>query len=156
MAIAMTLKEYLEDLGIQYDVLRHVYTDTSMETAQAAHIPGDKLVKSVLLKDDKDYVMAVVPSTCHVQLSDLTSRYHRRLQLVSEAELAGIFTDCEIGAIPPIGHAYAIDMIVDNKLLDCDDVYIEAGDHKNLVHLRSDDFKRLISNSKRGDFTRHV
>jgi Ala-tRNA(Pro) deacylase len=156
MAIAMTLKEYLNELGIKYDVLGHAPTETSMETAQAAHIPGDKLVKGVLLKDEKDYVLAVVPSTYHVQLSDLASRFRRRLQLVPEAEIASIFTDCEVGAIPPIGPAYAIDMVVDNKLLDCDDLYIEAGDHKNLVHLRSDDFRRLISTSKRGDFTRHI
>ena len=156
MAIAITLEEYLEELGISYDMVTHAHTDTSMETAQAAHIPGDNLVKSVLLKDDQDYVMAIVPSTYHVQLSDLASKFHRHLELVSEAELASIFTDCEIGAIPPIGHAYAIDMIIDNKLLGCDDLYIEAGDHENLVHIKNEDFKQLISNSPRSDFTRHV
>lgn len=156
MAIAMKLQEYLDELGISYDVVSHTATGSSMETAQVAHVPGDKLVKSVLLKDDQDYVMAVVPSTYHVQLSDLTSRLHRHLELVSESELASIFTDCEVGAIPPIGAAYAIDMIVDDKLLDCEDLYIEAGDHKSLVHLRHDDFKRLIRNSPHADFTRHV
>lgn len=156
MAIAITLQEYLEELGISYDLVTHAHTDTSMETAQAAHVPGDNVVKSVLLKDDEDYVMALVPSTYHVQLSDLASKFHRHLELVPEAELASIFTDCEIGAIPPIGHAYAIDMIVDEKLLNCDDLYIEAGDHESLLHLKTDDFKQLIRNSPCSDFTRHV
>lgn len=156
MAIAMKLQEYLDELGISYDVVGHAATGSSMETAQVAHIPGDKLVKSVLLKDDQDYVMAVVPSTYHVQLSDLASRLHRHLELVPESELASIFTDCEVGAIPPIGEAYAIDMIVDDKLLGCEDLYIEAGDHKSLVHLRHDDFERLVRNSLRADFTRHI
>jgi len=156
MAIALKLQEYLTELGISYDVVSHSVTGSSMETAQVAHVPGDKLVKSVLLKDDRDYVMAVVPSTYHVQLSDLASRLHRHLQLVPESELESIFNDCEVGAIPPIGQAYAIDMIVDDKLLECEDLYIEAGDHKNLVHLRLDDFKRLVRNSPHADFTRHV
>lgn len=156
MAIAMTLQEYLEELGIHYDLLTHSPADTSLETAESAHVPGDKLVKSVLLKDDQDYVMAVLPSTYNVQLSDLASKFHRHLELVPEAELASIFTDCEIGAIPPIGHAYAIDMIVDNKLLSCDDLYIEAGDHENLVHIGRDDFKQLIRNATCSDFTRHI
>ena len=156
MAIAITLQEYLEELGISYDLVTHAPTDTSMETAQAAHVPGDNVVKSVLLKDDQDYVMAVVPSTYHVQLSDLASKFHRHLELVPEAELASIFTDCEIGAIPPIGDAYAIDMIVDNKLLNRDDLYIEAGDHENLVHIKNVDFKHLIRNSTCSDFTRHI
>ena len=89
-------------------------------------------------------------------LRDLASRLHRHLELVPEAELASIFTDCEVGAIPPIGQAYAIDMIVDNKLLDCEDLYLEAGDHRSLVHLRSDEFKRLIQNAPHASFTRHV
>ena len=156
MAIAITLQEYLEELGISYDVVTHTPTDTSMETAQAAHVPGDNVVKSVLLKDDQDYVMAIVPSTYHVQLSDLASKFHRHLELVPEAELASIFTDCEIGAIPPIGEAYAIDMIVDNKLLNRDDLYIEAGDHEHLVHIKNDDFRQLMRNSTCSDFTRHV
>jgi Ala-tRNA(Pro) deacylase len=127
-----------------------------METAEIAHIPGDKLVKSVLLKDDQEYLMAVVPSTYHVQLSDLASRFHRHLELVPETELVSIFTDCETGAIPPIGQAYAIDMVVDEKLLDCEDLYIEAGDHQSLVHLQHEDFLRLIQNSPHADFTRHI
>jgi Ala-tRNA(Pro) deacylase len=156
MAIAMSLQEYLDDLGISYDVVSHKPTGSSMETAEIAHIPGDKLVKSVLLKDDQEYLMAVVPSTYHVQLSDLASRFHRHLELVPETELVSIFTDCETGAIPPIGQAYAIDMVVDEKLLDCEDLYIEAGDHQSLVHLQHEDFLRLIQNSPHADFTRHI
>jgi Ala-tRNA(Pro) deacylase len=156
MAIAMSLQEYLDDLGISYDVVSHKPTGSSMETAEVARIPGDKLVKSVLLKDDQEYLLAVVPSTYHVQLSDLASRFHRHLELVPETELASIFTDCETGAIPPIGQAYAIDMVVDDKLLDCEDLYIEAGDHQSLVHLQLEDFLRLIQNSPHADFTRHV
>jgi len=156
MAMAITLKEYLDELNIQYDIVNHAHTDTSMETAAAAHIPGDKLVKSVMLKDDQDYLMAVIPSTYHVQLTDLPILNNRKIQLVPEAEINAIFTDCKVGAIPPIGKPYAIDMIIDNKLLDCDDVYIEAGDHESLLHLDKREFMKLVRDSRFGDFTRHI
>jgi len=156
MAMAISLKEYLDELGIHYEIVKHTPTNTSMETAAAAHVPGDKLVKSVLLKDDKKYVMAVIPSTYHVQLSDLPSVFNRHMQLAREEEISRIFTDCETGAIPPIGHAYSMDMIVDNKLINSDDVYIEAGDHENLVHINNRDFSKLMTHTQLGNFTRHI
>jgi len=155
MTMAVSLKEYLDELGIKYEVVKHTPTSTSMETAAAAHVPGDKLVKSVLLKDDKNYVMAVLPSTYHIELSELPSIFNRKLELVPEEEISRIFTDCEAGAIPPITHVYGIDMIVDNKLLNMDDLYIEAGDHENLAHILGRDFSSLVSHTQCGNFTRH-
>jgi len=155
MAMAITLKEYLDGQGIHYDLVSHGPTNTSMETAEAAHIPGDKLVKTVLLKDDNNYVLAVIPSSYHVQLNDLPRMFNRRMKLVPEAEISKLFTDCEAGAIPPIGHAYGINMIVDNKLINHGDLYIETGDHQSLAHINSRDFSKLVTHTQCGDFTRH-
>ena len=68
MAIAMTLKDYLEDSGVSYDVISHNYTTSSMSTAEATHISGEQLIKSIILEDEDGYIMAVVPSTHHVEL----------------------------------------------------------------------------------------
>lgn len=156
MAIALTLQEYLKKCDIDYDIVEHDPTMNSMDTAGVAHIPGDQLAKSVILKDDQDYLMAVVPSTCHVKLHHLDRELDRNLGLVDEDELSTIFEDCEVGAIPPIGHAYFIDMIVDKRLMEKGDIYFEAGDHKSLVHMSGDSFKKLIRDSKTSDFTKHI
>jgi len=155
MAMAISLQRYLDGQEIHYDIVKHTPTNTSMETAEAAHIPGDKLVKTVLLKDEKGYLMAVIPSTYHVELSDLPSMFNRRMKLVPEEEIAKIFTDCEVGAIPPLGHAYAMNMIVDNKLINHGDLYIETGDHENLAHITDGDFSKLVTHTQCGNFTRH-
>lgn len=156
MAIALTLQEYLKECDIDYDVVEHDPTMSSIDAAEAAHIPGDQLAKSVILKDDQDYLMAVVPSTCHVKLHHLERELDRNLGLVDEEELSTIFNDCEVGAIPPIGQAYFIDMIVDKSLMDKGDIYFEAGDHKSLVHMSGDSFKKLIRDSKTSDFTTNI
>ena len=90
MAMAITLREYLEETGSHYDVSTHTQTGCSMETAAVAHIPGDQLLKSVILKDDKGYVMAVIPSTYHVKVSELKEKLNRHLRLVTEDELAEV------------------------------------------------------------------
>lgn len=52
MAIASTIEEFLESLAVAYDLVRHPRSVSSLRTAQAAHIPGDQLAKSVLLADE--------------------------------------------------------------------------------------------------------
>ena len=68
MAIAKTLSDYLDSKGITYSVLKHPHTSSSQETAEAAHVPGDQLAKSVVLHDGKGYVMAVIPATHKARL----------------------------------------------------------------------------------------
>src|SRR5258705_11222090 len=76
------------------------------KTAELAHVPGDRLAKSVILEDDDGFVMAVLPSTCHIRLGRLSRELNRRLRLAMENELPKLFGDCELGAIPPVGPAY--------------------------------------------------
>ena len=151
MAIAITLKEYLDTAGTDYDVVPHTYTTSSMSIAESAHIPGDKLVKAVLLEDEDGYVLAVVPATHHLDLGRISELLNRRLGLATEDELGNIFTDCDLGAIPPIGNAYGIEVVMDECLKDCDEVYFEAGDHIELVHMNTDAFMKLM---KRASVTR--
>jgi Ala-tRNA(Pro) deacylase len=156
MAIAITLKDYLENSGTQYDVVPHTYTTSSMLTAEAAHVSGDKLVKSVLLEDENGYVLAVIPATHHLELGRISRQLNRRLGLATEAELENIFTDCDLGAIPPIGNVYGVEVIMDECLKDCNEVYFEAGDHIELVHMESDAFMELMQNANVNHISHHM
>ena len=156
MAIAMTLKDYLDKEHIEYDVVKHAYTHCSSETAQAAHIPGDQLAKSVLLEDETGYLMAVIPSTHRVQIGKLHKQLNRNLGLATESELDVLFDDCETGAVPPLAQAYGIDVIFDDAICMSPHVYLEAGDHTELIHVSSEVFQILMGNAKHGSFSKHT
>ncbi|RXZ42012.1 aminoacyl-tRNA deacylase [Crenobacter cavernae] len=157
MAIAITLSEYLERSGMEYEVVRHPVSQYSMETAELAHIPGDRVAKTVLLEDERGFVAAVLPSTCHVQLSVLRRDTGRPLRFAREEELSELFKDCEVGAIPPLAPIYGgMATYVDDSLLQEADVYFEAGDHRELIHMRTDAFMKLMAGAERGHFSRHL
>ena len=156
MAVAMTLQDYLDRWGVEYDVVPHPHTSSSLATAEAAHVSGDKIAKCVVTEDYRGYLMVVVPASHEVEFSMLDDELDRRLELATEEELADIFTDCELGAIPPLGEAYGIDVAIDNRLVGCDDIYFEAGDHVDLIHLRGDDFRDLMAGAEHGQFSRHL
>jgi Ala-tRNA(Pro) deacylase len=155
MAIALTLRQYLADHRVDYDVVPHEPTVTSMRTAEASHVPGDCLAKAVLLKEDGGYVLAVLPASHHLSLDDLEARLDGPVELASEREIETLFRDCALGAVPPIGAAYGVEVIVDDGIASQPEVYFEGGDHATLVHMTGDQFARLTSGAAHGVFSHH-
>lgn len=144
MAIATTLKSYLEDHHVSYDTVRHPRSSTSLESAHLAHVPSHELVKAVVLEDEKGYVVGVMPSTNRLDIDWVNESLGRNLEMATEEELPNLFQDCELGAVPALSNAYGLDVIWDEQLTNAEEVYIEAGDHKTLVHLHGADFCELM------------
>ena len=153
MAVAITLQHYLDDLGVEYEVVAHPYADNGLDTAAKAHIPPDKLAKSIMLEDEGGYLMAVCPASKRIKLGELYREINRRLEFADETELADMFGDCVLGAVPPVGELYGVDVVVDMDLFMQPDVYFEAGDHEQLVHIRGEDFQDLLRGVQRGYYS---
>ncbi len=156
MAIAITLQEYLHNHHSQFEIIEHRRTDSALRTAEAAHIPGDQMVKSVLLGDDESYLLVVIPATHTVRMQDLERLTGRHLSFISETELGQAFTDCELGALPPVGSPYGIETLVEARLFQLNDLYFESGDHCKLIHMSGEDFKALEDESQIGVFSQHL
>lgn len=156
MTIANKLRQYLDREGIRYDVTSHPRTATTSESAEAAHIPGGWMAKSVVVHHELGYALAVVPSTHRVELGTLQEVLDKRLGLATEGEVTTLFSDCEVGAIPPIGAAYDVPVILDESLGDTPHLYFEGGDHKSLVHVSGDAFRVLTKGARRARFSHHA
>lgn len=156
MAIAQTVKQFLDSHHVPYDVVRHSPALSSMKTAAAAHVPGNRLAKSVILKDDSGFVMAIVPSTHRIELGRLHRELHRPLGLATENEVCGIFNDCNVGAIPALGPAYGMTTVVDEALAAQPDIYFEAGDHEELIHVSGREYRTIMSVATQGHISQHV
>lgn len=156
MAISKCLKEYLDTRGAHYDVLTHRCTRTSAQTAHEVHIPGDQMAKTVILEDENGYFMTIIPSTHRVDLGGMHQKLHRQVGLAAEGDLQDLFTDCVLGAVPPVGEAYGIPSYLDVSLDDESDVYFEGGDHEALVHMSGREFRELTRSAQHGRFSHHI
>ena len=156
MGMSITLKEYLQDCDIDFDEIEHPYQATSMSTANSARIDGDELAKGVLLRDERGYVMAVLPSSHMIDLFKISQKFDRNFDFASENELEALFDDCDPGAVPPIGSAYGMKVMWDDRLQGKTDIYFEGGDHRTVVHISGDDFSRLMATANHARFSHHV
>jgi Ala-tRNA(Pro) deacylase len=155
MDISPTLVRELAEHGIAYDIVHHHHSDTSLNIAHAAHVPVGKMVKTVILEDEGGYVMALIPANRKLQINKLNKALGRYMSLASEPELLSLFADCELGAIPPVGEAYGIKTVVDSHLDECEDVYIEAGNHNDLLHLSKGGFHKLTADYQHEPISLH-
>ena len=112
--------------------------------------------RGVLIKGDSGYRILVVPSTCRVDLNEISHQFHERLGLATESEIRDVFADCDPGAVPTLGQAYGIRVCYDDVLAAQPDIYLEAGDHETLVHINGGEFSRLMADAEHGHFSRHM
>jgi Ala-tRNA(Pro) deacylase len=153
MGIAPTLQKYL-DRFVTYDIVQHEPTLSSMRTAEACHISGKQIAKAVVLRrHDGSFMLAVLPASRHVRLSDLATLLGEDVDLATEGELDRLFGDCQHGAVPPVGDCYDLDWIVDDSIDDKGDVYLEAGDHATLIRLSYPQFAKLTADASHGRFS---
>lgn len=151
MYLSHTVTQYLGTRSIEYETVGHRHTMTSSQTAFSADIPRNRLAKAVLFGDDDRYVLAIVPASGRVDpeaLGELLGSKH--VTLAGEDEIAMVFPDCELGAIPVVGPAYGLDTVVDASLLVQPDVYFEGGDHEHLVHVSGPDFRKMMREATKG------
>jgi len=153
MTMASTLRRHLE--GLEYQVVNHPMTASSSETAQSAHVSGNRIANSVVLRDGEGYLLAVLPAAHHLSLKMLQDWLGRSFALASEQEIGRLFPDCELGAVPPLGGAYGLDAVLDERLAGLDEVCFEGGDHQTLVRIGGEQFRNLMSGAKFGRFSTH-
>ncbi|MDH5392474.1 MAG: YbaK/EbsC family protein [Gammaproteobacteria bacterium] len=144
MSISNTVYTYLSDHNIHYDLLSHKKTNSSLETARRAYVDERHIAKAVVVEDSKGYAMVVLPAGEWLKLISLRKTLNRDFKLVAESVLKQLFSDCQAGAIPPLGQAYHLDTYLDGRLNYLTDVYLEAGDHRHLLHIDRQQFHHLF------------
>jgi len=153
MSIAPRLLRYLIAENIQYDVIPHDPTTSSTRTAEACRISGDCLAKAIVLRCDAGYMLAVLPASYHLRLSDLRKQLGDNVEMAKEAEIDPLFPDCAHGAVPPVGECYALPLVVDDSVEAQPEVYMEAGDHETLLHMSHAQFAHLMANARHCRFS---
>jgi Ala-tRNA(Pro) deacylase len=138
------LKEFLDHQQVKYVTVNHSLAYTAQEIAAAVHIPGSRLAKTVMVKIDGNMAMAVLPGTEKVDVEALKrATGARTVELASEHEFQDRFPECEIGAMPPFGNLYGMDVYAAQSL-PTDEIAFNAGTHTELLRLSYRDWERLV------------
>jgi Ala-tRNA(Pro) deacylase len=141
---AKALKEFLNKHKVKFVAISHSQAFTAQEVAASAHVPGKELAKTVIVKLDGVMAMVVVPASFRVDLDALkTAARARKAELAGEGEFRDKFPECELGAMPPFGNLYGMDVYVADVLAEDAEIAFNACTHTELFRLKYADFERL-------------
>jgi len=139
------LREFLDANGVKYVLIRHSPAYTAQEIAASAHVSGRELAKTIVVKLDGELAVAVLPATASVDFGLLEEvSGAKTAELAGERDFRDRFPECELGAMPPFGNLYSLDVYVDKRLAEDETIAFNAGTHKELVKLAYKDFVRLV------------
>jgi len=156
MAMVKRLQEYLDSHGVKYEVKPHREAFTSQEIAAASHVSGKAMAKVVMVKRGSEMVMAVLPAACKVGIDRLEKIFGTPgVTIAREHEFAGLFPDCDTGAMPAFGNLYGIEVYVDEEVAKQPRIDFQAGNHRELVSMDYADFARLVQ-PKVAEFCSHM
>ncbi len=139
------LKRFLDDSAVKYETEKHSAAYTAQEMAALAHVPGREWAKTVMVKLDGKIAMAVVPASRRVVFDLLRQAAGaHEAELATEQEFRDLCPGCEVGAMPPFGNLFGMDVYVDQELAEDAEIAFSAGTHTDMVRLPFADFVRLV------------
>jgi Ala-tRNA(Pro) deacylase len=147
----MKLDEFLFNQQVPFERLRHQPVYTANRMAQALHVPGREVAKTVLLRTNQGYALAVLPATRRVDLVRVRDDLGEDVAMASEEEMDRVFPDCERGAMPPFGSLYHLPTIVDESLAEDEQIVFESQNHEEAIRMAYRDYEAL-EHPRRGHF----
>lgn len=139
------LRNFLDEHRIKYVVVSHSTAYTAQEEAALAHISGRELAKTIMIKIDGVMAMAVLPASDHIDFDLVREAVEaERVELAGEEEFQDLFPDCELGAMPPFGNLYNMEVYAAGTLAEDEEIAFNAGNHRELIKMAYRDFARLV------------
>jgi len=139
------LKHCLDDNHVKYITIKHSPAYTAQEIAESAHIRGDELAKTVVVKLDGRLAITVLPASQKLNLNLLKlATGADKAELAQEGEFKDKFPECELGAMPPFGNLYGLDVFVADTLAADEEIAFNAGSHTELIRMSYKDFEHLV------------
>jgi Ala-tRNA(Pro) deacylase len=146
MSMSLRIRDYLDSNKVSYQPLAHPQAFEASNVAHTLHVSEAQFAKAVILEADGHRVMAVLPASQRLNIHQLKEALGvKHLEMASESELTTLCADCDMGAFPPFGQLYGMEVWVDRNLARSEEIVFNAGTHTDALRMKYSDYARLAS-----------
>ena len=139
------LLEYLTENNVDFEMMEHPSAYAATEVAFKSGISGRMFAKTVLVNLNGKMAMAVLPADSKIDFQQLREvAGAETVSLAIEQDFDQRFPDCELGAMPPFGNLYDMEVYVAGSLINAETISFNAGTHTEILTLPFWEFERLV------------
>ena len=139
MSVLEKIKEILDSLSIEYELLNHEPVYTSADAAKIRDMGLSNGAKALVFVADGAPVLIVVPGDKKVDLRKFKQLFKVKDLRMSSSEEIKEITTLEVGSIPPVGKAMNLKSYFDSSFLEKDVVAFNAGSHSVSIRMKAKD-----------------
>ncbi len=139
----MRVPLFLADQQVAFETLHHPPAFTAQRRARYLHVPGQYVVKSVLLRGPSGCLLGVLPATAQADLELLGRALGGPVRLAEAEEIPEFFRDCEWGVLTPFGRLYGLETLLEDALDPDALIVFESHMHAEAIRMRCGDYERL-------------
>src|SRR5690349_10969053 len=127
MPLPAKVKTYLDKQKMKYEVVPHRTVFTVYDLAQTLKIKTNAIVKTLLVKADKEYHLVVLSANRRLDINALKKVLGaKNVSLAKEKDMAKQFKT-KPGAMTPFGSLHKVSVVVDKGLLKTEKMLFGAG-----------------------------
>ena len=140
MAIPKKLLNYLDKSRVGYKIVRHKKVYTAYDAAQTLKVKLGEIAKTLVVKADKLYVLAVLPASHKLDLGKLKKVLKaKKIEIAKEKVMKAIFK-VKPGAITSFGELHKVQVYLDKTLLKAKKIIASAGTYEDSVVMTAKNF----------------
>lgn len=132
--------ELLNSHNVKYQEITHGLMYTSAEEEAVTGLPSSHGAKSLLLKTQQSYVLAVLPGDKKLDFKKIKKNLNtKRLRLAIESEIMTVM-QCKIGACHPFGKLAEIKTVIDPLFEKNEVISFNPGEQDRSIIMQYKDF----------------
>ena len=140
MPIPAKVKNYLTKLKWKYEEVPHRTVFTVYDLAQTTKLKLNTIVKTLLIKADKNYHLVLLPATKRVDLQAVKKLLGaKKVTLASEKEMTKNFK-VKPGAMTAFGKLHKVSIVLDKSLMKTEKMLFSAGSFTESLRLKVKDY----------------
>ncbi|MBU4289708.1 MAG: YbaK/EbsC family protein [Verrucomicrobia bacterium] len=137
-SVEETIMNLLKERQVPHEVLDHPAVTNNAAMAEALKVPPADTVKNLMLETTEgEIILVVLPGDQRFDSKRLTAKAGTKRVVFAKPDKVLEFAGCEVGCVPPFGHAKPVRVFLDSALLSKGQVYFMPGMFTKSVKLEA-------------------